>query len=281
MAFYLRDSLKLNARRVGGSLSHGKPGENITSNEDSLSRRLSLSITRSTPETGEERNELLRKYIRQGKVHKLEKAVMRGCDPRTKDRHGRDALSFAAMIGSISCVEFLLASKEIHDVSSADRDGLTPLHWACRSRAAQPDIIIALIKAGFDVNVQSHNEDFTPLMYAVHAAEAANLHAVRHLLASGADLSLQNKEGNTATAMARAQQVNGKQHSRKRLALIRLFEEAEAGQPLPPWSSAKELTANVARNKKRDADATHRWAKGWLEVLKAVKTESHTDNAAA
>mmetsp|Transcript_27391 Transcript_27391/g.47112 ORF Transcript_27391/g.47112 Transcript_27391/m.47112 type:complete len:82 (+) Transcript_27391:1-246(+) len=81
--------------------------------------------------------------------------------------------------------------------------------------------------------------------------------------------------------MVRAQQVNSKQHVRKRLALIRLFEEAEAGQPLAPWSSVKELTANVPRNKKRDANATHRWAKGWLEVLKAVKPESHTDSAAA
>ncbi|CAM9926042.1 unnamed protein product, partial [Heterosigma akashiwo] len=136
-------------------------------------------------------------------MYKLEKAVLRGCDPRIKDRHGRDALSFAAMIGSISCVEFLLTSKGRHDVSSADRDGLTPLHWACRSRAAQPDIVIALVKAGFNVNVQSHDEDFTPLMYVVRSAEAANLHAVRHLLASGADLSLQNKEGHTAAAMVR------------------------------------------------------------------------------
>mmetsp|Transcript_107695 Transcript_107695/g.246628 ORF Transcript_107695/g.246628 Transcript_107695/m.246628 type:complete len:285 (-) Transcript_107695:6-860(-) len=284
MAFSLKDSLNLNAKRGGGSLSQGKQCENITSNEDSASRRLSLSITRSTPETVEKRNELLRKYIRQGRVHKLEKAVLCGCDPTTKDRYGRDALSFAAMIGSISCVEFLLASKERHDVSSADRDGLTPLHWACRSKAAQPDIAIALIEAGFDVNVQSHDEDFTPLMYAVRAAEAADLHVVRHLLASRADLSLQNKEGHTAAGMVRAQQVNGtQQHSRKRLAVLaRLFGEAEAGQPLlSPRCSAKELAANVPRNKKRDANATHRWAKGWLEALKAVKPERHTDNATA
>ena len=58
-----------------------------------------------------------------------------------------------------------------------------------------------LLAANADVNTQKTDTGMTPLMFAAHAG---NLGIVKSLMAHHADVSLRNKEGEKARALAEA-----------------------------------------------------------------------------
>ncbi len=74
----------------------------------------------------------------------------------------------------------------------SDEIGLSALHLAARNPHAQPEVIRMLIKAGGDVNGETHNKHRTPLMYAENPEVAAAL------IKKGADIHAVDVNGWTA-----------------------------------------------------------------------------------
>lgn len=62
-------------------------------------------------------------------------ALERDSDLSVKDHQSRTILQHTAMGGSADMVERLLSNKDRRYFNVEDIDGLTPLHWACRSGA--------------------------------------------------------------------------------------------------------------------------------------------------
>lgn len=87
------------------------------------------------------------------------------------------------------------------DVQAADKNGVTPLHFAVRFR--NPAAVEALVAHGADVNQACRRIGSTPLHRAVTQTGApgtagrgeAARQIVEILLAAGADASLENKSG--------------------------------------------------------------------------------------
>ena len=79
---------------------------------------------------------------------------------RLKDKQHRLPLHHAAAQGNVSMVNFILESSNEDDVVMtrvADRDGWTPLHWACRSdQANRPNVIWTLLERKADPDDQDY-----------------------------------------------------------------------------------------------------------------------------
>ena len=79
------------------------------------------------------------------------------------------------------------------NVDLQDKDGLTALHYACMSDNSC-EVVSCLIKNGANINTCTGNK-VTPLM---RAAEKGNSDVVSLLIAHGANVDLQDKDGDTA-----------------------------------------------------------------------------------
>ncbi|KAM7432883.1 Protein fem-1 B [Porites harrisoni] len=79
------------------------------------------------------------------------------------------------------------------DVDLQDKDGLTALHYACKTDNSC-EVVSCLIKNGANINACTGNK-VTPLM---RAAKKGNSDVVSLLIAHGANVDLQDKDGDTA-----------------------------------------------------------------------------------
>jgi len=115
---------------------------------------------------------------------------------------GWTALTFAASTGDLQTVRLLLDRGA--DVNHVTELGHTPLTLALtRYEESAIDIIRLLIEKGADVNYRQYPADFTPLMHSVYRSRfRPNLDAVRLLLDSGADKSIETASGESAMSLA-------------------------------------------------------------------------------
>jgi ankyrin repeat protein len=117
--------------------------------------------------------------------------LSRGANPNAQNKRGENALNLASASGPADFVHELLTTHGAKGV--AERNGYTPLHACVYTKFKDQGVWSALLDAGVDVNAQTRHGD-TPLHEAV---SSRNLHAVKFLLANGADASIRNGDGET------------------------------------------------------------------------------------
>ena len=132
---------------------------------------------------------------RYGHVNVITFLVEHGANMDLQDKNGKTALHHAV------CRNYLDATHKLMtlgaNVNLQDKDGKTSLHHAIRSRGdfdLESDILICLVKNGADVNSRS-NDGRNPLMLA---SWCGNVNAAIFLLEHGANIDVQDKDGNTA-----------------------------------------------------------------------------------
>ena len=181
----------------------------------------------------------------------VEALLAKGADPEARARDGVTALIVAARHGRGAIAERLLAAgAQVDAATDAGRTALmeaaergdlvlvrlllkhgaqvnrrtrirhlqtSALHLACAS--GYEDVVVTLLEAGADVNIQDEAGQ-TPLMDAAYG----NPRLVRLLLRYGADPSITNLDGKSATRIAREEgqpeiyrllkQARGRQHKK-------------------------------------------------------------------
>lgn len=119
--------------------------------------------------------------------------IEKGADVNLKDDSGTNPILIAEMEGYTNITALLLP---VSDVNVSTAGGATPLHMAASRGLGD---IQSLLDRGAMVNV-ADNRGWTPLHVA---AAGGNMEAVRILLEAGADRTIKNKRGETASDLAR------------------------------------------------------------------------------
>ncbi|VDP76883.1 unnamed protein product [Echinostoma caproni] len=130
--------------------------------------------------------------IRQSHLSMVHLLMRHGADPTIQDNTGLPCIHVAVQIGSVPIIAYLLAKGV--DVDSRDGSGLTPLLVACmHSRSA--DVFRLLIAWGASL----HLTDSRGNAATHYAVNFTNVPAILALDKAGADWSLVNGEGKTAS----------------------------------------------------------------------------------
>lgn len=132
-----------------------------------------------------------------GESYKAAMALIaaKGLKPEERNAKDESALMMAALRGHLEAARALIARD-----ADVNKTGWTPLHYAASSTAAQaPDMVALLLEHHAYIDAASPNGT-TPLMMAVRYGTAD---AARRLVEEGADPTLRNQLGLTATDFAR------------------------------------------------------------------------------
>ena len=118
--------------------------------------------------------------------------IENGADVNGVNKVKHTPLMIAAKRGHINALTLLI--KHGADVDLQDSDGYKALHFAVYGSDISSEIFSCLIGIGADVNARTNN-GVTPLMIA---AEEGHINAVTSLVKCGANVHLQDKDGQTA-----------------------------------------------------------------------------------
>ncbi|KZS20048.1 Lethal (2) 35Be [Daphnia magna] len=129
----------------------------------------------------------------------------------TQEADGRTPLHLAALCQSVESVAVLLENGARHDVFDHMKE--TPLHSAAVKCRRSIDVVKLLISNGANVNAQNQCGQ-TPLHFA---AINENSKLAAFLIKSGTDLSIKNREGNTALELVARRVPNALQAIQRKL----------------------------------------------------------------
>ena len=134
---------------------------------------------------------------RKGRVDVVSFLVEHGADMNLQNKKGLTALMTACLFNFVDVVNFLVEHGA--NVNLQSKDGDTALFLIlceveCYSDAYCCDVLSCLIKNGADVNACTH-DNRTPLMIA---SRNGHLNAVTYLVEHGANMDIQDEDGNTA-----------------------------------------------------------------------------------
>lgn len=132
----------------------------------------------------------------EGRLDAVRRAVEQGIAVDAREDNGNTALMLAAFEGREAVVQYLL--EQGADVNAANRGGQTALMAA--ASGPSPGTVKLLLEKGANVNARENTELFTALMFAAAEGQLDN---VRVLLRFGADKTLKDVDGETATDFAR------------------------------------------------------------------------------
>jgi len=145
------------------------------------------------------------------------------------------------------------------DINKQDKDGLTPLMYACSAGKAHDEMIQLLIDKGADVNLRD-KDGGTALMHAVMEGHST---IAPILIQAGADVNAASKDGITALKLAK---------DKKNSTMIELLEKV-ATTPSEP-ANVKSVQPLVAEKKHeqdyRDTMA-YKAGKLWNRIAKNKK----------
>lgn len=114
----------------------------------------------------------------------------------SKNRGGFTPLHIACYWADVESVKALIdAGASVNETGRANK---TALHWATARTSPAPNIVLALIAAGAEVDAKSDN-NWIPLHFA---CGCGNLKIVAALVEAGSDVNPQNKIGETPLHLA-------------------------------------------------------------------------------
>ena len=133
----------------------------------------------------------------EGNIDAVKTTLEKGVDVNSVDSNSRTALMLASYNGHESIVQLLLEKKA--DVNMLDVSSRTALMFA----ASGPfnATVTALLNADADVNIVDKEEHWSAIMFA---ASEGQLEVVETLFQHGADLKLQDIDGESAYDFAKA-----------------------------------------------------------------------------
>ena len=142
--------------------------------------------------------------VRLGDIEMMQLLLSLGADVNTQDSSGKTALAWACG-GKTSVelnegvVQFLLNNAQVHP-TLADRDGVTPLHWAIKAGNAQSVSQMVSLLCTKNIGVGAADRDgLTPLHWA---AKAGNEQIVSLLCAQRIYVDAKDRDGRTALHLA-------------------------------------------------------------------------------
>jgi len=138
-----------------------------------------------------------------GDLASVERLLKAGADVNTRTAMGNTALTFAAGHGHLQMVEALL---EAHaNVNASDSDGYTPLHSAVHGDDVR--VVNALIAAHADVDARTKKGNVTPLLESIDM-NYGKPEITLALIQAGADVNVADWDGNTALSIAMTESSN-------------------------------------------------------------------------
>lgn len=150
----------------------------------------------TVPEAAQPIKWSLEEAVRRRQPEVLKMFLSLGADPNQLGEKGTTPLSDAALNGDLPTVRVLLERGARPNLAS--RSGTYPLHDA--ALGDHPEIVRALAQAGADLNLRGGDEAQTPLHFAALMGKLRSLEA---LIALGADLQAQDRQGQTPLSAAR------------------------------------------------------------------------------
>jgi ankyrin repeat protein len=133
-------------------------------------------------------------------VHRVTVLLDYGAGIDDRGRYGLTALHYAVRGGKRALIELLLQRGA--DANALDEYGLTPLLHLSKTRSKADPIPVMELLAANGANLDARDENQGTLL--MYFARQGKTHAVRWLLAHGADRNVRNKSGKTAADVGRA-----------------------------------------------------------------------------
>ncbi len=112
----------------------------------------------------------------------------------SKDPEQRTALHHAAFYNNMELLKWLIENNA--EVNAQDNTGYTPIHFACQE--GNIECVQFLLENNADVNAVDIHGNTPAWVTVMHWKGGKNFPVLKHLYCSNADLSIQNKAGNSA-----------------------------------------------------------------------------------
>jgi uncharacterized protein len=138
-----------------------------------------------------------------GDLTSVRRLLKAGADANARSPMGNTALHFAAGHGHLQVVEALLDAHA--DANASDPNGYTPLHAAVHGDDVR--VVNALIAAHADVNARTKRENVTPLLESIDM-NYGKPEITLALIQAGADVNVVESDGNTALSIAMTESSN-------------------------------------------------------------------------
>ena len=134
-----------------------------------------------------------------GKFAVVKMLVEAGADVRVIDNDGESCLTLATSYDEhTETVRYLVGLKDV-DVNHSCDGGSTALHWVCQEN--YPEVVQALIDAGADIEAKDDREGCSPLLWACRPV-VGQFAVVKVLVKAGADVCVTSRKGDTCLTLA-------------------------------------------------------------------------------
>jgi len=136
--------------------------------------------------------------VMRGELNLVSQFIERGINVDARDPVLNTPLMIASRFGHFHIVEYLVDQQA--QINTINRNGDTPLIWACTEKGGDPKVVDLLLNNGAMINHQNRN-GATALRFA---ATSSFLPIVELLMQKGADQSIPNKKGETPLQVSKA-----------------------------------------------------------------------------